>query len=122
MIRAECKARAEDVGGAMSDLNTLMRNRWDKNVTYVPFVAVNALDALKQVLNERRKELVFRGLRFADLRRLNSDSRFATTLTRKLTIGGLEQTYSLPPNDPRYTLLIPELVMQSTNMIQNPRN
>lgn len=122
LIRAECNARAENVEGAMRDLNTLMRNRWGKNVTYVPFVAVNALDALKQVLNERRKELVFRGLRFTDLRRLNSDPRFATTLTRKFTIDGVLQMYTLPPNDPRYTLLIPELVMQSTNMIQNPRN
>ncbi|WP_316841980.1 RagB/SusD family nutrient uptake outer membrane protein [Pedobacter gandavensis] len=121
LIRAECNARAEDVAGAMRDLNTLMRNRWDKNITYIPFVALNALDALKQVLQERRKELVFRGLRLTDLRRLNSDPRFAISIARKLTIEGVEQTYSLPANDPRYTLLIPELVMQSTNMIQNPR-
>jgi hypothetical protein len=73
--------------------------------------AANASDALVQIITERRKELVFRGCRWTDLRRLSGDSRFAYTLTRTL----LGQTYTLPPGDPRYTLQVPAYVITSSN-------
>jgi len=117
LIRAECYARAGNPTSAMADLNTLLRTRWSG--TYTNMTATSADDALAKILIERRKELVMRGLRWTDLRRLNRDTRFVKTLTR--TVSGT--TYTLPPNDLRYTLLIPdEVVVKSNSAIQqNPR-
>lgn len=116
LIRAECYARAGDITLAMADLNTLLKTRW-VNGTYVNMEATTADEALNKVLVERRKELLMRGLRWTDLRRLNKDTRFAKTLNR--TINGI--TYSLPPNDIRYTLLIPQEVIANSNIPQNIR-
>ncbi len=117
LTRAECYARLGNTGAAMNDLNTLMIKRWKNTVPYPTFTATNADDALIQILTERRKELLVRGIRWTDLRRLNQDSRFAKTLTRVLN--GV--TYTLPPNDPRYTLLIPLDEIQLQGEPQNPR-
>lgn len=115
LIRAECAARAGNTVSAVADLNTLLRKRWDN--TFIPLTAATADAALALVLTERRRELPFRGLRWSDLRRLNKETRFATTLTRPLD----GQTYSLPPNDLRYTLLIPREVLERVSLPQNPR-
>ncbi len=116
LIRAECFAREGNSTKAMNDLNTLLAKRW-KTGTFIPYTAGNAEDALRQILIERRKELLFRGLRWSDLRRLNKDTRFATTLTRQLN----GQNYSLPPNDLRYVLPIPDNEIKLSNIEQNPR-
>lgn len=116
LIRAECYARTGNANGAMQDLNTLLQSRWVSN-TYVNKTATTADDALLQVLAERRKELVMRGLRWTDLRRLNKETKFAKTLSR--TVNGT--VYTLPPNDNRYTLLIPQEVITNSALPQNPR-
>lgn len=116
LIRAECYARAGNTAAAMADLNTLLRTRW-KTGTYVDKTAANADAALAIILTERRKELVMRNQRWADLKRLNKDSRFAVTLKRVIQ----SVTYTLPPNDLRYQLLIPQLVIEYGVVQQNPR-
>jgi hypothetical protein len=117
LIRAECFARAGNITDAMADLNTLMKKRWVNTVTYPIITASSADEALIKVLTERRKELLFRGIRWSDLRRLNKDPRLQVTLSR--TIAGI--TYTLPPNDLRYVLLIPKPVLDNTDLQQNPR-
>jgi hypothetical protein len=116
LISAECNARLGNTGKAMDRLNTLMTTRW-KEGTFVPFTASTADEALRLILAERRKELIFRGLRWTDLRRLNKDPRFAITLTRNLD----GQVYTLPPNDNRYVYPIPDQEIQLTGIAQNPR-
>jgi hypothetical protein len=115
IIRAECYARAGNTTAAMADLNYLLQNRWSGS--FVPFTAATPDIALSIILKERRKELLFRALRWTDLRRLNKDPRFAVTLTRIVN----NQTYTLPPNDLRYTFLIPDVILSRANMPQNPR-
>ncbi|UIR57392.1 RagB/SusD family nutrient uptake outer membrane protein [Sphingobacterium sp. SRCM116780] len=117
LIRAECYAHAGNTTLAMTDLNTLLAKRMMP--PYINRTAANPNDALVQILTERRKELVFRTLRWTDLRRLNKDPQFAVTLRRDMnTI-----THSpLLPNDPRYTFLIPtKEVIELTDIEQNPR-
>ncbi|WP_412468783.1 RagB/SusD family nutrient uptake outer membrane protein [Pedobacter sp. KLB.chiD] len=122
LIRAECLARLGNYQSAMADINTLLRQRWKKDngvSRYVNQTASNENDALNIILSERRKELPFNGsIRWEDLKRLNSDPRFAKTLSR--TING--QQYTLPPNDNRYVYPIP---LNETNfnplIIQNER-
>jgi tetratricopeptide (TPR) repeat protein len=114
LIRAECLAHMGQVQEAMDDLNTLLRNRWKAN-SFVPLTAATTDIALQKILEERRKELPFRGLRWTDLRRLNKTS------TNKSLIRILDKTYQLPPGDLRYTLLLPPDVMNLSSMEQNPR-
>ncbi len=116
LIRAECNARLGNKDLAMSDLNSLLIKRW-KSGAFSPLTATNATDALSQILIERRKELVFRGLRWFDLRRLNIEPTFSKTIYRNIA----NQVYSLPPGDSRYTFTIPIQVISITGMEQNAR-
>ncbi len=116
LIRAECLARAGMDSKALDDLNTLLSHRYATEY-FVPLTSANTADVLETVLQERRKELLFRGLRWTDLRRLNQEPEHAITLQR--AING--QTYSLPPNSSRYTLPIPDYIIQQTGINQNQR-
>ncbi|MNE23822.1 SusD family protein [compost metagenome] len=116
LIRAECYARKEEVNLAMDDLNYLLKNRIERQ-SFVPLSAQSKEEALAAVLKERRKELVYRGLRWTDLRRLNLEPDKAVTLRRK--VAGV--SYELPPNDKRYVYPIPEDVLKSSGMSQNER-
>lgn len=117
LIRAECFARLGDATSAMQDLNALLLKRWSSSASFVPYTASSSEQALNYVLAERKKELIFRGIRWSDLKRLNKEPARAVTLTRKY----LGQTYTLPPNDNRYALLIPQLVIDLSGIPQNPR-
>lgn len=102
LIRSECNSRAGNLKDALEDLNTLVKKRWNKESAYVEFNTTDKELAISKVLEERRKELCFRGLRWTDLRRLNQENNRQTTLTRVLN----GQTYQLLPNDPKYTFPI----------------
>lgn len=117
LIKSECEARIGDLNIAMSDLNTLLKKRWISSQPYPTITAADREDALKKILLERRKELAFRGLRWGDLRRLNKDSRFATTIER--TLNGTK--YLLAPNSNRYTFPIPKQEIISSGIEQNIR-
>ena len=116
LTRAECYARVGDKDNAMDELNKLLVTRWSAG-TFIPYQASTADEALNIILTERQKELILRGLRWFDLRRLNKDARFAKTLVRMEN----GTTYTLPPNDSRYTFLIPANVVTITGMQQNTR-
>lgn len=115
LIRAECFARAGNKDAALNDLNTLLIKRW-KTGTFTPLTAVDADDAKGKILIERRKELIWRGLRWSDVRRLNLENA-NISLTR--VINGT--TYILPPNDLRTVWLIPVEEINSSGIEQNPR-
>jgi len=116
LIKSETAVRAGNVNEALKALNELLVKRYRKT-QFVPVAIQDAEVLLRRILLERRKELIFRGQRWADLKRLNLDSRFATTLKRKIA----GTVYELPPNDLRYDFLIPEDVVKMTGMPQNPR-
>lgn len=116
LIKAECEARTGKNGDALVTLNSLLVKRF-KTGTYIPYTGEMLSDVLSLVLTERRKECVFRNLRWSDLRRLNQDAKYAKTLTR--VIDGV--SYQLPPNDPRYALPIPESEIRLNGIQQNIR-
>lgn len=115
LIRAECLARKGEVLAANEDINYLLKNRYDG--TYMPVVIQDKEMLLALIISERRKELVMRGTRWEDLRRLNKDPKFAITLKR--SIDG--KAYELPPNDPRYVYPIPEQEILMSKLAQNIR-
>lgn len=114
LIRAECLARQAKVVAAQDDLNRLLKNRYLTN-TFVPYSFANKEEALNTILRERKKELLFRGLRFIDIKRLNVEGR---GIVLKRMIAGTE--YQLNPNDKRYAHRLPDDVIRLSGMPQNP--
>lgn len=115
LIKAECLARRNELGGAMDWLNTLLEKRYQNNVG-PSLTAGSAAEALRLVLTERQKELIWRGLRWQDLKRLNAES---ADITLSRTVNG--QTYTLPPNSPRYVFPIPDDEIALSGIEQNKR-
>lgn len=115
LIKAECQVRTKNYQDGMSTLNALLLTRWKKD-TFVNLTAINKDDALAIVLQERRKELPLRGLRWMDLRRLNKEGA-NITLTR--TLG--TTTYTLPPNSRLYVMPIPPDEVRLSGLQQNER-
>lgn len=93
LISAECHARLGETAKALLSLNTLLDKRWKKG-SFALVTAANSDAALSQILQERRKELPFRNIRWSDLKRLNKDPRFMKTIKRSLN----NKIYTLDPN------------------------
>ncbi len=115
LTRAECHARLGRKDAALNDLNFLLQKRW-KTGFFTPLSASSDLEALNLVLAERRKELIFRCLRWMDIKRLNKEGA-NIVLTR--VADGI--THSLQPNDKKYALPLPKAIIDITGMPQNPR-
>lgn len=119
LIRAESATRIGKKDLALRDMNTLLTTRWKKTgeeSSYKPMESMSEASLLDFILKERRKTLIFRGLRWYDIKRLNRDG---ADITLKRTVEGKE--YTLPPNDNRYALPIPEDIVRLSDIIQNPR-
>jgi starch-binding outer membrane protein, SusD/RagB family len=115
LTKAECIARLGDPVASLNVLDTLLQKRM-RNGTFVPMTANSAADAISIIKSERRKELVWRDLRWTDIKRFNKEGD-NIILTRILN----GNTYQLQPNDNRYALPLPENVLKLTGMPQNPR-
>lgn len=115
LIRAEAMARRGNTTLALKDLNDLLRKRFTGD--YVDYFTADAGTALIEILKERRKELIFRGLRWFDLRRLNMEERFKTTLTKNIN----NKTYTLLPNSTKYVFPIDEIEIRLSGIQQNQR-
>ncbi|HBI86772.1 MAG TPA: hypothetical protein DDY75_02600 [Sphingobacterium sp.] len=112
---AESNTRLGNATLAKQQLNELLQNRIEKQF-FVPITESNIEALLKTVIRERRKELVRRGLRWSDLRRLNKDERFKKEIVRKVTIDGKIQEFSLKPISKDYIFNIPAEVKNMTGM------
>ena len=116
LTRAECYARNGNSTAAMLDMDTLLTKRYITG-TFSSLSISDPNQLLEYILLERRKELLFRGTRWADLKRLNLVPSTAITLTRNMN--GTIST--LPPNDLRYEMLIDANTISIANIPQNPR-
>jgi len=112
---AECLARENKLSEAEAYLNALLSKRY-KTGTFIPYNSSDKDAVLSKILLERKKELVFRGIRWADLKRLNQEGA-NISLTRNLD----GTIYSLSPNDPRYIMPIPDDEIALSHISQNPR-
>ncbi len=118
LIKAECLARGGDTAGAMAVINNLRQHRFTP-ADFVELSASGADEALILVLRERRLELMGRGYRWFDLKRLNKESRFATTVTHQYQ----GETYTLEPNSLNYVFPIADIyTVQNPEIEQNPRD
>lgn len=105
LIRAECRARLNNTKEALDDLNHLLRKRYTPN--FVPLQLNDQGEILKRILLERRKELLFRGLRWIDIKRLNLEGYNIST--KRNAMG---TSYELAPNSDQYSLPLPERVVR----------
>lgn len=115
LTRAECNVRLGLLDQGQQDLEMLMRNRYLKG-SQIPKTSRDQTELLQLILAERRKELVFRGVRWMDLKRFNQDENTPTLL--KIVDG---KQYTLPPFSNRYVFAIPDYIIKLTNLPQNPR-
>jgi tetratricopeptide (TPR) repeat protein len=116
LTKAECLARAGEKDKAMQLVNDLRKLRFSA-ADYADLTATDAADALRIVVEERRREFFGSGLRWFDQRRLNKDPQFAQTVTR--TFDG--KTFTLQPNSNSYVFPIANILIGLNPEIeQNP--
>lgn len=115
LIRAESNARIGNVDVALDDLNHLLKHRWEKD-KFIEYAGLNQDELLEIILLERRKELIFRCLRWSDLRRLNQESKYQQVVKRKLD----NELLSLEPNTDRYVFKILRESILFSGIEQNP--
>ena len=120
LLRAECKARINDLTGAKSDLEILRKKRMPSADAIVNIS--NREDMIRFVIDERRREFAMFGYRWFDMRRLSVDPLFANDVyTHKIydLQGNVLSTYTLSKE--RLTLRLPLKVMeQNPDMTNNP--
>lgn len=114
--RAECLARLGEESLALDQLNLLLEKRFQQG-TFNGITLTGENSVLKVILMERRKELIFRGIRWADLKRFNTDPGFEVTLRRVI----MGKEYVLQPNSPRYVFPIPPQEINQSGIEQNIR-
>lgn len=105
---------------ARNSLKILLRKRYlDGQTDFIDIITDNEI--LSYILIERRKELLFRGVRWSDLKRLNREEAFRTTILRKIQFDNVEQVFELHPNDAKYVYPIPQTVVELGVIPQNSR-
>lgn len=117
LVKAECAARRGEVEKALTYVNNLLKMRWSSSHDFPEFLTNSLDEALAFILDERRKELVGRGIRWHDLKRLNKEEKWKTTLKRDFE--GVQ--YLLEPNSLRYVLPIPPEEISGSGIEQNNR-
>ena len=121
LIKSETQARKGLTNQALNTINTLMLKRWNPTATnpakpFQQITANSSSEALDKILLERRKELVWRSLRWFDIKRLNLIG--ANIMLNRKVKG---KSYSLAPNDPRYVFPIPDDEISQSGIKQNIR-
>ncbi|WP_029288539.1 RagB/SusD family nutrient uptake outer membrane protein [Pedobacter sp. R20-19] len=117
LIKAECLARAGRTADAITLVNNLRIKRFT-TANYVPLTASSAGDALRIVIEEKRKEFFGTGIRWFDQKRLNLDNDFAQVKTRNFK----NLDYTLQPNSNLYLYPIGDkYILLNPELEQNPR-
>ncbi len=129
LIKAEAMARGGDAAGAMGQLDILRKARIATEAYAVLPVGTPA-EALKRVLDERRREMPFT-IRWYDLKRYawNDDPSDDVTINREffpytsssVLTNDAPVTYTLEPKSRRYALPIPEvdILRSDGQLVQN---
>jgi hypothetical protein len=93
----------------------LLKYRWVNN-QFTPYAETSVDKVLQFILLERKKEMVLKGTRWTDLRRLNIAG--ANIELKRIYKTAIQV---LPANDGRYVFPIPDDVLQFNNYPQNKR-
>lgn len=110
--RAECLARLNKKEEAKGQMDYFLAYRY-KGI--LPEYSLE--EVLNFILLERRRELVLRGIRWIDLKRLNLNKDTETVLKRNLD----DIEYTLLPNSKNYVFTIPYIVIELSGIKQNEK-
>lgn len=116
LIKAECLARGKRNTEALAKLNQLLVKRFPDPNAYIPVTGSSDTEVLQAVLLERRKELVWRGLRWYDLKRLNEEG---ASISLSRTLNG--KTYTLAPKEARWVFPVYPAEVALSGIQQNIR-
>ena len=128
LTKAECEARLNRVSEAMTTVNKLRAARMDKNApaNVINLSASSAEDAVKKILEERRREMPF-VRRFMDIRRLNSNTESyddVGALTKSFYAFSLtnidknsKKTYTLEKNSDKYACPLPKTEFEVSDFV-----
>lgn len=128
LTKAESEARLGQVSQALATINRLRAARFDRNAPadVVRLTATSSEEAVKKILEERRRELPF-VRRFQDIRRLNSnaetydDTGDLTKTFYAFTLTNIDKsqtrTYTLPQNSDRYACPLPETEFEVSDFV-----
>lgn len=120
LLRAECRARAEDFTGAIEDLETLRKNRLPAGKFSVPGeVSTDKKKLVNFIIEERIREFAVTGYRWIDMRRLSADPLFAGIQFKHKIIkeDNSFTEFTLPAA--RFALRFPQKVMEQNPAMQN---
>jgi hypothetical protein len=118
LIRAEVQARAGMLNEAAATITDLRNSRY---TVAAPALTYNStVEALRDILKERRKELAFEGHRYVDLKRLGAELGIGIDRDSR-DCASFSAPCNLPANDYRFTLPIPRSEINANPGIeQNP--
>ncbi|MEP1789540.1 RagB/SusD family nutrient uptake outer membrane protein [Reichenbachiella sp.] len=120
LLMAECKARTNDLSGAIADLEFLRRHRMDPADAPVP-TGLSQDELIKFVFDERAREFALTGQTWFDTRRVWNDPLFQDkkpyTHTRYNEDGSVESTFTL--TEERLVLQFSEKFLQDNPDLSN---
>jgi len=111
--KAECYVREQNYNQGRTEVLRLLKTRYDSHFE----LESDDEELLDIILKERRKELLFRGMRWVDIKRLNKEGY---NIVQEREVMG--KTFTLSPNDPKYARPFPDFVIAMTGMEQNPQH
>ncbi len=128
LIKAECLARTGDVSGALTTVNQLYSKRTLPGTA--PLTATGQAQAIRVVLQERRREMPF-SQRWFDIRRFNNNNdpnddvalarTFYPYTSTAVTLTAPTQVYTLPAGSRRFASPLPQSDISNSNgvILQN---
>jgi len=122
LLRAECKARTNDLSGAITDLEFLRLHRMNPLDAHIP-TGFSQDELIKYVFEERTREFASKGELWFDMRRLWNDPLFQDKKPYIHTLydadGMVKETFSL--EEDRLVLRFSDKVMEDNpEMVNNP--
>lgn len=112
---AECYIRIGKIEDALNTINHFRKHRYE-TASYTDVDVDNKEELLILVLQERRKELIMRGVRWMDLRRLEPTYMPTEEIKRKIDDVIIEKSYEELKN---VAFLIPQDVINRSSVAQN---
>lgn len=124
LLRAEVKARLDDLSGAVGELEYFRKRRMPAADAGVPAAAAaEKLPLLQFIMEERIREFAMQGYRWFDMRRLSVDPLFTTPVYKHVAYaesGDVRETYTLSNPDQYVFRIPPKILAENPNMDNNP--
>ena len=123
LLRAEVKARLNDLTGAAADLLLLRQNRLPAADAVIPAaIAADKLSLLKFTMDERIREFAVTGYRWFDMRRLSVDPLFGNTAFQHKVYnaaGVVSETFTFKPERFMFRFS-PKILGENPQIVNNP--